>query len=171
MSDDEDDGPASATGPKTEHEVVQPEVKAPEIERVEDGLEIAKLGTVQSVIDTVVVVKADASGDYRVIDEGSLLCWDDRNVAGVIFETFGSVQQPFYSLRFPATRLPSPDIFKIGRPIFYIPKMASYVFTKDIRAVKGSDASNVWDEEVGPNEVDWSDDEKEQEYRRSIKAA
>lgn len=47
--------------------------------------------------------------------------------------------------------------------------MASYVFTQQLRAQKGSDASNVWDEEIGANEMEWSDDEEEQEYKRNLK--
>ena len=87
-----------------------------------------------------------------------------------IFETFGSVQQPFYSLRFPATAVPDPAVFTVGRAVHYAPKMASFVFTRDIRNIKGSDASNIWDEEVGAAEMEWSDDEAEQEYKRSVKA-
>lgn len=87
-----------------------------------------------------------------------------------IFETFGSVQQPFYSLRFPASALPDPAIFTPGRAVFYSPKMATFVFTRDIRGMKGSDASNIFDEEVGAAEMEWSDDEAEQDYKRSQKA-
>lgn len=97
-----------------------------------------------------------------VTDLGALQCQ--------IFETFGSVQQPFYSLRFPATNLPSPEIFTADRPIYYAPTLASFVFTRELRAMKGSDASNVWDEEVGAAEIEFSDDEQEQEYRRAQKA-
>lgn len=80
------------------------------------------------------------------------------------------MQQPFYSLRFPSSALPSPEVFQIGRAIFYAPTLAQFVFTREIRAIKGSDASNVWDEEVGAGEIEFSDDEAEQEYRRAQKA-
>lgn len=87
-----------------------------------------------------------------------------------MFEVFGAVQQPYYSLRFPPTSIPDPKIFSTSRAIFYSPKMASFVFTREIRGIKGSDASNVWDEEVGQNEIEFSDDEAEAEYRRNLKA-
>lgn len=48
--------------------------------------------------------------------------------------------------------------------------MATFVFTRELRAIKGSDASNVWDEEVGAGEIEFSDDEQEQEYKRAQKA-
>lgn len=87
-----------------------------------------------------------------------------------IFETFGSVQQPFYSLRYPAASPPDPTIFTVNRALFYAPTLSSFVFTRELRAMKGSDASNVWDEEVGAAEIEFSDDEQEQEYRRAQKA-
>lgn len=87
-----------------------------------------------------------------------------------IFETFGSVQQPFYSIRFPASAPPDPAVFNLGRPTFYAPNLASFVFTRDLRAMKGSDASNIWDEEVAAHEMEFSDDEEEAEYRRRLKA-
>lgn len=87
-----------------------------------------------------------------------------------IFETFGSVVQPFYSLRFPPASPPSPEVFKESRPIYYAPAMASFVFTREIRGIKGSDASNVWDEEVADNEKEWSDDEEEAAFKRNLKA-
>ena len=36
----------------------------------------------------------------------------------------------------------------IDRILFYIPDQASYVFTRTLRGKKGSDASNIHDEEV-----------------------
>lgn len=80
------------------------------------------------------------------------------------------MQQPFYSLRFPAASPPDPAVFAISRPVFYSPNAASFVFTRDLRHFKGSDASNIWDEEVGAGEIEFSDDEEEAEYRRKLKA-
>ena len=41
--------------------------------------------------------------------------------------------------------------------------------TKPLKALKGSDASNLWDEEVGVEEMEFSDDEKEAEFKRALK--
>jgi len=43
------------------------------------------------------------------------------------------------------------------------------VFMRGLRAIRGSDASNVYDEEVGEEDVEFSDDEKEQEHRKLLK--
>ncbi|GAA6052716.1 hypothetical protein JCM3770_007189 [Rhodotorula araucariae] len=171
FDDDEDAGVASSkTAPKTEHEVVEPDVAPPPVEKLDEDAQLAKFGKVESVIETVVVVKADTGGDWRVLDEGTVVCWEDRTVIGTIFETFGSVQQPFYSIRFPASSPPDPAVFTPSRAVFYSPNLASFVFTRDLRNLKGSDASNIWDEEVGANEVEFSDDEEEAEYKKRQKA-
>ncbi|GAA5976584.1 hypothetical protein JCM10908_005555 [Rhodotorula pacifica] len=173
MADDDDDemGIASSkTAPKTEHEIAEPEIAPPSVQKLDEAVELAKFGKVESVIENVVVIRADTSGDWRVLDEGTVVCWEDRTVIGNIFETFGSVQQPFYSIRFPANAPPDPSVFNLGRPAFYAPNLASFVFTRDLRAMKGSDASNIWDEEVAAHEMEFSDDEEEAEYRRRLKA-
>ncbi|KAM0788466.1 hypothetical protein ACM66B_001599 [Microbotryomycetes sp. NB124-2] len=167
--DDEADG-ATGAGPRTEHEVEVPDVALPTIDKVPAEHALAPLGTVQSVIENVLVVKAGAEGSYRVLDEGTICCWSDRTVIGSIFETFGSIKEPFYSLRFPASALPDPAVFTRGRPVHYAPTLASFVFTRELRNLKGTDASNVYDEEVGAAEIEFSDDEAEQEYRRTLKA-
>ncbi|KAK4053435.1 hypothetical protein OIV83_001601 [Microbotryomycetes sp. JL201] len=168
--DDEDGRGVSGSAPRTEHEVEVPDVALPAIDKVPEDHALALLGHIQSVISNVVVVKAGAEGSYRVLDEGTICCWSDRTVIGTVFETFGSVQQPFYSLRFPANSPPDPTVFTTGRPVHYAPTLASFVFTRELRNIKGTDASNIWDEEAGAAEVEFSDDEAEQEYRRAQKA-
>ncbi|GAA5962825.1 hypothetical protein JCM3765_001535 [Sporobolomyces pararoseus] len=159
----------SRSAPKTEHELAEPEPTLPEVMKIDEAAEIAKFGKVESVIETVVVIKADTSGDWRVLDEGTVVCWEDKTVIGSIFETFGSVQQPFYSLRFPSNSPPDPTVFALQKPVFYAPSHAQFVFTRDLRSLKGSDASNVWDEEVGAGEIEFSDDEEEAEYKKRLK--
>jgi H/ACA ribonucleoprotein complex non-core subunit NAF1 len=44
------------------------------------------------------------------------------------------------------------------------------VFTEEIARIKGSDASNLHDEEVGEDQVDFSDDEAEAQWRRNRSA-
>ncbi|BGO98094.1 hypothetical protein NBRC10513v2_002094 [Rhodotorula toruloides] len=170
IDDDESGIVSSKTAPKTEHEVVEPDVAPPAVQKLDENAEIAKFGKVESVIENVVVVKAETGGDWRVLDEGTVVCWEDKTVIGTIFETFGSVQQPFYSIRFPSSAPPDRTVFTISRPVFYSPNLASFVFTRDLRHIKGSDASNIWDEEVAAHEIEFSDDEEEAEYRKRIKA-
>lgn len=85
---DDDDGESgvasSKTAPKTEHEVVEPDVAPPPVDKIDAQAELARFGKVESVIETVVVVKADTGGDWRVLDEGTVVCWEDRTVIGTV---------------------------------------------------------------------------------------
>jgi len=84
-SDDSESGAGggSRVAPKTEHEL-EPEVQLPQVMKIDESAEIAKFGKVESVIETVVVVKADTAGDWRVLDEGTVVCWEDRTVIGTV---------------------------------------------------------------------------------------
>lgn len=77
-----DDDVNTGAAPTTEHELALPAPEQPALASVPEAEEIVKFGEVASVIDTVVVVKADTAGDWRVFDEGSLCCWADRVVLG-----------------------------------------------------------------------------------------
>ncbi|SCV71250.1 BQ2448_2838 [Microbotryum intermedium] len=171
-SEDHNPSPSSKNVPKTEHELDEDTSvpSLPEIELLPEDVDIVRFGVVQNLIENVAVVRADTTGSYRVLDQGTIVCWEDRKIAGTIFDTFGSVFQPFYSLRFPPTSPPSPAAFTTSRPLFYAPTSATFVFTRELQAQKGSDASNVWDEEVGEGEIEFSDDEAEQEYKRALKS-
>lgn len=59
----------------------------PEIAKIPEEVELAPFGKVQSVIETVVVIRADTAGSYRVLDEGTVCCWEDRTVAGSVSPT------------------------------------------------------------------------------------
>ncbi|KAK0545008.1 hypothetical protein OC846_005835 [Tilletia horrida] len=214
--------------------------------------------------------------DQDVLDTGSLLVYSNRKVLGTIFETFGSVLQPMYTVRFAsAADVPSLDLddlpkesaedtalkgseeedddgdidgepvalaevqvhnpanvgpfslttveaimeseptaseqaptsesgstvvvtseaghgdgskhpqtseetqglaetpkstpLTVGTPIYYASSRAAYVFTPSLRRDKGSDASNLHDEEVAEEEMEYSDDEAEAEARRRMK--
>ena len=53
--------------------------------------------------------------------------------------------------------------------MYYIQNLVQMVFTQPLKAQKGSDASNLHDEEIAANEVEFSDDEKEAEHKRLTK--
>jgi len=36
----------------------------------------------------------------------------------------------------------------VDKTLFYIPDRASFIFTRSLRGTKGSDASNIYDEEI-----------------------
>tara|TARA_R110002003_G_scaffold63_4_gene5808 strand:- start:17610 stop:20189 length:2580 start_codon:yes stop_codon:yes gene_type:complete len=166
MAEAVDEPGAAKARVKTQNEVEE-QYEKPDI-TVTEETKISELGKVESVVENIVVVKANVSGDLQVLESGSALCLQDRTVIGKISEQMGRVEEPRYALGFndPA------EITNLGiakdTPIYYVDDHSTFVFTEPLRAQKHTDASNLHDEET--NEVDFSDDEKEAEYKRQQKA-
>ncbi|KDN49171.1 hypothetical protein RSAG8_02524, partial [Rhizoctonia solani AG-8 WAC10335] len=174
MEDDEDAPSGSiAQYAGTKNEVLVPQMKVPELTVVPPEEVLELIGEVMTIIDSVVVIKGHASGVDRVLDTDSLLVFEDRNAFGVVFETFGAVKQPLYSVRFPSASAIDKDAIRLGRQVFHVPTRSNFVFTNEIARIKGSDASNLHDEEVGDDQLDFSDDERgaEARWRRNRKEA
>ncbi|CDR88490.1 related to NAF1-nuclear assembly factor [Sporisorium scitamineum] len=197
--DEEGGGPSDSTAPATKNEILAPEFEQPAIQQVTEAEKqtLRKLGKVHSIVDSVVVVEQDVQqsqpaegssanaasvpvdstgrqgerqGEYSVLDTGSLLCFEDGKVLGLVFETFGSIHNPMYSIRFASAAAIDRQLTQKGKVVFYLPSQSTYVLTQLLRSMKGSDASNMWDEEVAEDEIDYSDDEQEAEAKRRAKA-
>ena len=156
-------GPIRTLNEKPDEIIVKPDVV------ITDDMNIEELGNVEIVVENVVVVKAKTSGEYQVLDFGSVLCLENKKVIGSVAETLGRVQQPFYSVRFTNAAAISEAGISANTRIFYVEKHSTYIFTQPLKACKGSDASNIHDEEVGDDELEFSDDEAEAEHRRRLK--
>ena len=86
-----------------------------------------------------------------------------------MYETFGPTAQPLYQVKFDSTFPLDLERVKIGREVFHVPTKSRFVFVSQIKALKGSDASNVHDEEPADDELEFSDDEAEAAYRNRLK--
>lgn len=171
-SDDEDGksrdkgegAPLRTTNEKEEEIIPKPQIT------LTTDMGIEELGAVECVVENTVLVKAKVSGEYQVLETGSLLCTKDRTVVGVVAETLGRVEQPMYTIRFTNEESVEEAGLSIpGAGVYYVPQHSTFVFTQPLRGVKGSDASNFHDEEVGDDEMEFSDDEAELEHRRKLK--
>jgi len=153
---------------RTKNEVPEEVIPKPDV-TITLEMRIEELGEVEAIVENILLIKAKTSGEYRVLESGSVLCLADRTVIGVVSETLGRVQQPLYSVRFTN----ADEIAKSGlapkTKVFYSEQHSTYVFTQALKAYKGSDASNLHDEEVGDEEIEFSDDEAEAEHKRRIK--
>ncbi|RPB20577.1 hypothetical protein L211DRAFT_792034, partial [Terfezia boudieri ATCC MYA-4762] len=111
-------------------------------EQPEDALEIKKpnvvlseadpleeLGEVQSVVERLALIKAKTSGEYQVLNEGSVVALQDRTVIGIIADLLGRVQSPLYTVRFATKEEISENGITVGTKIFYSPKHSTFVFT------------------------------------------
>lgn len=175
--DDEDLG-ITGQAPKTKNEL-DDDFPVPSISQVnqEDLHRLERIGTIHSVVDNVVLIEQTWEAEselkpreYDVLDSESLLCFENGQVLGLVYETFGSVQKPMYTVRFRSAEDIDSTSIQIGRAVYFLPSSSTFVLARSIRT-KGSDASNMWDEEVAEDEVEYSDDEEELSAKRQAKKA
>lgn len=169
-SDDEREGKGRSGGTcmRTTNEQPEEIPPVPDIS-VSPDMKIVLLGQVETIVENIVLVKASISGEYQVLESNSVLCLEDRAVIGVVSEILGRVEQPLYAIRFQDPAKINEFGLSPGKSVFYVEKHAIFVFTQPLRSVKGSDASNFHDEEIGDEEAEFSDDEAEAEYKRKLK--
>ncbi|RDW91923.1 hypothetical protein BP5796_01317 [Coleophoma crateriformis] len=153
---------------RTKNEIPEEIIPKPDVTLTPE-MKIEELGSVEGIVENTALIKAKTSGEYRVLESGSVLCLQDRSVIGAVAETIGRVQQPFYSVRFTNAAEIAEAGLSIGTTIYYSEQHSTYVFTQTLKAFKGSDASNLHDEEVGDDEIEFSDDEAEAEHKRRVK--
>ena len=170
-SDEDGDKPNRKSGPsrlRTTNEKDEEVIPIPQVDIT--NAQIEELGAVEGVVENTVLIKAKISGEYRVLEVGSLLCSKDKTVIGVVAETLGRVQQPMYTIQFTNYEsIESAGLSEKGTMICFVPQHSTFVFTQPLKAFKGSDASNFHDEEVGDEEMEFSDDEAEAEHKRKLK--
>jgi len=161
-------GKAISGIPRTLNEKLDEVVPKPNVTITPD-LNLEELGLVENLVENLALIKANTSGEYQVLESGSVLCLEDRSVIGIVAETLGRVQQPYYSVRFTNADAMSEAGMTQNTRVFYVKQLSSTVFTQPLKACKGSDASNLHDEEIGDDELEFSDDEAEAEYKRQVK--
>ncbi|CCU97600.1 unnamed protein product [Malassezia sympodialis ATCC 42132] len=177
QAEDDDEGLDSSVPPRTKNEFGDDYILEPSIEKINESdlSSLERIGWVHSIVGNVVLVQQDSnatdepiSKSYDVLDSESLLCFEDGSVLGLVYETFGSVKQPMYSIRFRSAEDIDQNVVQEKKPVYFLPASSTYVLTRLIRT-KGSDASNVWDEEVADDEVEYSDDEAEAAAKKKNK--
>ncbi|KAK8142507.1 hypothetical protein G3M48_008668 [Beauveria asiatica] len=174
-SDDEGGGPSggaksgAAAQLRTKNELTdEPVIARPDVV-ITDDMPLEALGAIEHIVDTTALVAGVTPGEYQVLDSGSVLCTASRVVVGAVAETIGKVTRPMYTVRFNSADEIAELGLAVGTDLYYTPAHATFVFTAPLKAVKGSDASNLYDEEAAPDEVEFSDDEKEAEHKRAAK--
>jgi len=169
-SDDEGDRGkgSSAAQLRTKNEIAEEMVPKPDVTITEE-MKVEELGAIEHIVENIMLVKAITPGEYQVLDTGSVLCTAERVVVGVVAETIGKVLQPMYTVYFASEQEIKDLGLEVGTKLFYPVDHASFVFTQPLKNMKGSDASNLHDEEVADEEMEFSDDEKEAEYKRALK--
>lgn len=74
-----------------------------------------------------------------------------------------------YQVRFNSSFPLDVNEARVERPVFHVPARSKYVFVAELSRLRGSDASNVHDEEPGEYELEFSDDEAEAKHKGKLK--
>ncbi|KAK0465542.1 Gar1/Naf1 RNA binding region-domain-containing protein [Desarmillaria tabescens] len=153
----------------SQHEVLDSNISVPEIAEVDPEEPIEMLGEIVNIMDQAVIIRGLPSSHINhVLDSETLLVFDDRKVLGYIYETFGPTAQPLYQVKFDSTFPLDTDKIRLARQVFHVPGRSRFVAVDSIR-IKGSDASNIYDEEPAAYELEFSDDEAEAAHKRNLK--
>jgi H/ACA ribonucleoprotein complex non-core subunit NAF1 len=160
-------GKNAAAPLRTKNEVAEDVLPKPDVTITPD-MKIEPLGIVQFIVENTAVIKSQNPGEVQVLERTSVLCKEDRTVVGALTDILGNVRSPVYILRF-ATEEEAKETLEVGTQLFYSVDHAVYAFTQALKLAKGTDASNLHDEEVGADEMEFSDDEKEAEFKRQQK--
>ncbi|KAG7396824.1 H/ACA ribonucleoprotein complex non-core subunit naf1 [Phytophthora boehmeriae] len=156
--DSKNDGPV-----KTANEVSAP-VREPTVELTAD-CPIAQCGTILNVSVPGLMMTIKSSPGAKPLEDGSVLCLEDRTVLGCVDEIFGPVLMPMYLVRYEnAAKMPQKAT--INAAVYYPTEHATYIVPEDIKD-KGTDASNIFDEEA--DDTEFSDDEAEAAAKRNRK--
>ncbi|KAK3294370.1 Gar1/Naf1 RNA binding region-domain-containing protein [Chaetomium fimeti] len=157
--DGDGNGKSKGTGAalRTKNEVVEAVIPKPDV-NITPEMRIERLGNIEFIVETTVVIKSQTPGEVQVLDSGSVLCREDRTVIGALAEVLGNVRSPMYTVG-----------FSTEDDIKSLELHANYVFTQPLKEARGTDASNLHDEELPAEEMEFSDDEKEAEYKRAQK--
>ncbi|KAM0929739.1 hypothetical protein ACQ4PT_001415 [Festuca glaucescens] len=163
--DDEDETPKGPVKSKHEVEVLPP---VPKIEvQLEQHHKPLPVGTISAIMGERVVV--EGSVEHSPLTEGSIL-WitESRTPLGIVDDIFGPVKNPYYLVRYNSVE-EVPGGISAGTTISFVAEFADHILNMKELYAKGYDESADHDEEA--DEPEFSDDEAEAEYKRSLRLA
>lgn len=163
---DDEDGDAVKGPIRSKNEVQHLPPVPPVNVTIEPHHQTLPVGVVLSIMGAQVIV--EGVENHNPLSEGSIL-WitESRSPLGVVDEIFGPVKNPYYMVRY-NSETEVPTGIQQGSLISFVPQFADYVLNNNNLYKKGYDASGENDEELD-DEIEFSDDEKEAEYKKMVK--
>ncbi|KAI3857059.1 hypothetical protein MKX03_015431 [Papaver bracteatum] len=167
-SDGDEEG-FSVKGPIKSKNEVQDLPPVPKVDiTLEPHHQTLPVGAVLTIMDAKVIVHGVEK--HNPLNEGSIL-WitENRSVLGLVDEIFGPVKNPYYVVRY-NSKEEVPAGISEGTLVSFVVEFADHVLNDKNIYKKGYDASGENDEEL-TDEAEFSDDEKEAEYKRMQRMA
>ncbi len=134
-----------------------------------DG-KLLPIGEVSHYTEKLIVIKSFPS--TPAVNEGTVLWKEDKTSIARIFETFGPVKTPFYSILVQSKEHASVLGLTTGDTVYVVPgdlSVTMYVFTSKLLEQKGCDASWKNDVEMPDEYQQFSDDEQETSRKKNKK--
>lgn len=131
--------------------------------------ELSHMGRVSTILDRLVTVVSFKH--LPPLDLDSILFSKHGTALGPIFDVFGPVKEPRYVLRFNSQQEIEEMAIAADMPIYYAPNLpfTAYVFTSQLMAMRGSDASWKHDNEPPEDQKEYSDDDEERRDKTRAK--
>ncbi|KFM25837.1 SKP1-like protein 12 [Auxenochlorella protothecoides] len=155
--DDEDgpgDGSVSAAN-QAATALLGKETLATDVPVIDAEEAITQAGTIQGVLEGLIVVKASASAP--ALHLGTWLVLADRSPLGVVEDVFGPVLSPLYALRAGGEGCGTGA--GPGDPVFSVDRLAEVVPTEELRAARYDAAEEEVGEDGPDPDATFSDDE------------
>jgi H/ACA ribonucleoprotein complex non-core subunit NAF1 len=115
-------------------------------------------------------VIVEGSVQHSPLNEGSILWITESGMPlGIVDELFGPVKNPYYLVRYNSEE-EVPAGISAGTSVSFVAEFADHILNMKELYAKGYDTSGDNDEEL-TDEPAFSDDEKEAEYKRSLRQA
>jgi len=178
LGEDEEHDPtvqSTASRLRTQNEVEDPYKLAPPMPVLDELDHITDFGNVQFVIPSekvLLVAPKDLSTVYAL---DNIVCFESREVIGFLSDVVGQVSSPLYSIQiYPEALKGEEDEQKVreafqDKKVFLVNKCMKVVGEGELKQGKGCDASNLYDEELGAENQEFSDDEEERRVKKMKK--
>ena len=138
----------------------------PTVFPIEDTFKFLNAGTVMNKsIEGNFVMMADLSNG--ILDLDNIVFNQNKLPVGYIDDVLGKIDNPFYIVKYFPNYNGSTDLQ--GEKLSFVKQKAKFVNKMELIKQKGSDASNVYDEEIDDDEKEFSDDEEEKARKERLK--
>lgn len=172
LDEDNEDESVSTDPIRSKNEIVEEQVpELPEDYTIDEETQISLLGKIQSVFNGNIIAHANSSAEYKVLKDGAIFCLQDKTLIGTLVEVFGPIELPFYRVALSKKEAENVDEWKakIGENVYTVLNEVDWLNTTELKKIKGSDASNPYDEEIPIEEQEFSDDEEERRFMKMKK--
>uniref|UniRef100_A0A6G1SM95 H/ACA ribonucleoprotein complex subunit n=1 Tax=Aceria tosichella TaxID=561515 RepID=A0A6G1SM95_9ACAR len=110
---------------------------------------LVKIGKVVSIVDVLVVIESIRS--MPPLDLDTVLFKADGSPLGQVFDTFGTVTEPHYTVRFASSQHINEKGIELNMEIFFSTQtdreITKFAFVDQLKKIKGTDASGEHDNE------------------------